>query len=67
MLVIILLIAALIIFWVSYYTSTSVYRSLVKRDNPHARVYQVLTFLLMFAALAALIFFFVVTSLTFER
>lgn len=61
------LIILLIIIWVSYYTSGSVYRSLVKKENKNARAFQVLTFLLMFTALIALIFFFVITNLTFQR
>jgi len=53
--------------WVSYYTSRSVYRSLVKKDNKYARLFQVLTFLGMFAALSAMLLYFVATNLTFER
>jgi nucleoside permease NupC len=67
MFLIILLIILAIVSWVSYYTSASVYRSLVKKDNPRARAYQVLTFVLMFAALIGLLYYFVVTSLVFQR
>jgi hypothetical protein len=61
------LIMLVIVIWVSYYTSRSVYRSLVKNDKKNPRVFQVLTFVLMFAALSALLLYFVANSLTFER
>jgi nucleoside permease NupC len=67
MFLIILLIILAIVSWVSYYTSASVYRSLVKKDNPNARAFQVLIFVLMFAALIGLLYYFVVTSMVFER
>lgn len=67
MFLIILLIILAIVSWVSYYTSASVYRSLVKKDNQHARTYQVLIFVLMFAALIGLLYYFIATSLVFQR
>jgi nucleoside permease NupC len=67
MFLIILLIMLAIVSWVSYYTSASVYRSLVKKDNPNARAFQVLIFVLMFAALIGLLYYFVATSLVFQR
>lgn len=56
-----------IVSWVSYYTSASVYRTLAKKDNPHARTFQVLTFVIMFALLMGLLWLFVVTNLLFQR
>ena len=64
---IILFIILAIVSWVSYYTSASVYRSLVKKDNQNARAFQVLTFVLMFAALIGLLYYFITTSLVFQR
>lgn len=61
------LVMFIILAWVSYYTSKSVYRSLVKNDNKYARLFQVLSFLGMFAALSAMLLYFVATNLTFER
>ena len=43
-----------IIGWVSYYTSASIYRSLKKKDNPNARMFQLLSFFVMFAILTVL-------------
>lgn len=67
MLFIILFVILAIVSWVSYYTSVSVYRTLAKKDNPHAKTYQVLTFVLMFALLIVLLWLFVVTNLLFQR
>lgn len=67
MVLIILLIILAIVSWVSYYTSASIYRSLVKKENQHARAFQVLAFVLIFAALMGLLYYFVVTSLVFQR
>jgi hypothetical protein len=53
--------------WVSYYTSASVYRSLDKNDNPYARVYQVLTFLVVFVGLIGIGLYFLANNLAFER
>lgn len=63
----ILLVILAIVSWVSYYTSASVYRNLVKKDNQHARAYEALTFVLMFAALISLLYLFIVTNLVFQR
>lgn len=64
---IILFVILAIVSWVSYYTSASVYRALSKKDNPHARTFQVLTFVIMFALLMGLLWLFVVTNLLFQR
>jgi hypothetical protein len=61
------LIMLLILVWVSYYTSKSLYRSLVKNDNKNARLFQVLTFIGMFVALSALLLFFIANNISFER
>ena len=67
MFIILLVFFLAIIGWVSYYTSASIYRTLKKKDNPNARTFQVLTFLLMFAALLALGFYFIVSNMAFQR
>lgn len=65
--IIILLIILGIVGGVSYLTAASVYRTLVKKDNPNARTFQVLIFIGMFVLLLALLWLFVVTNLRFER
>lgn len=67
MILILLIFVLIIVGWVSYYTSASIYRSLVKNENKNARVFQVLAFLLMFAILLALIFYFIANNLAFQR
>jgi hypothetical protein len=59
----VLIIALPIIGWLSYYISASLYKSL----NKYARLIQVFTALLIFAALMALIVFFIISSITLER
>ena len=63
----VLIIALPIIGWLSYYISASLYKSLKKNDNKYARLIQVLTALLIFAALMGLIVFFIISSITLER
>ena len=67
MFIILLVFFLAIIGWVSYYTSASIYRSLKKKDNPNARTFQVIAFLLMFAALLALGAYFIISNTAFER
>jgi hypothetical protein len=61
------MLALLISIWVSYFISKSIYKSLVKNNNNYPRVFQVLSFLLIFVALSVLFLYFVANSLTFER
>lgn len=61
------LLILVILIWVSYYTSRSVYRSIVKNDKKNPRFFQVFTFVVMFAALSALLLYFIATNLTFQR
>jgi SNF family Na+-dependent transporter len=53
--------------WVSYYTSASVYRSLDKNDNRYARVFQVLTFAVIFVGLVGAGLFLLLNNLAFQR
>ena len=64
---IIVVIALAIIGWLSYYTSTSVYKSLKKNDNQYARLIQVLIAVGMFVILTGLIAYFIISSVKFER
>jgi len=61
------MLALLISIWVSYFFSKSIYKILVKNNNNYPRVFQVLSFLLIFVALSVLFLYFVANSLTFER
>lgn len=65
--ILILLISLLLVGWVSYYTSGSVYRSLQKNDNKYARLVQVLVFIVMFSGLLALSLYIVAENLAFQR
>jgi len=67
MLLILLPVALILVGWVSYYTSVSVYRTLKKNDNRYARFFQFLVFIGMFALLFALAVWFVAENLAFER
>jgi len=65
--ILILLISLILIGWVSYYTSNSVYRSLQKHDNKYARLLQLLIFIVMFSGLLALALYIVAENLAFQR
>ena len=65
--VIILIVALLVILWLSYYTSASVYKSLAANHNRYARLIQVVVALGIFSILTVLLGIFIISQINFSR
>ena len=67
MFILIPIIGVLVILWLSYYTSASVYKSLAANHNRYARLIQVMVALGVFALLTVLLGIFIISQINFSR